>query len=140
MNIPYRIDKIETRQFAIFPDKLVTGQNIDVSTNFNFAVSSDTSHIRCIASIRYEQQENLILVLEIACHFGLSPDGIEQITSQGKIDVEFLRYIATIAVGTARGIIHAQTQGTPVNAIVLPPINLIPTITEDMPLVKQDKC
>lgn len=139
MNIPYRIEKIETNQFAIFPDELASGQDLDISTNFNFAITSDISHIRCISKIQYEQKGKLLLVLEIACHFGLAPEGIEQIKLDGKINVEFLRYMATIAIGTARGIIHARTQSTPMNAFVLPPINLIPSITEDMILSRNNE-
>ncbi|WP_024994103.1 hypothetical protein [Phocaeicola paurosaccharolyticus] len=134
MNIPYRIEKIETRQFAIFPDEFFTGEDIDISTSYNFAVSKDIAHIRCITNIQYEQKGKLILILEIACHFGIGPEGVSQIKQENNISVKFLRYMATIAIGTARGIIHSQTQSTPINAFVLPPINLIPAITEDMKL------
>lgn len=139
MNIPYRIDKIETRQFAIFPDELVSrqDQDIDISTSFNFATSKDLSYIRCIANIRYEQHGKLVLVLEIACHFAIATEGIEKMKLENKVSVDFLRYMATIVIGTARGIIHAQTQGTSINVFVLPPINLIPVITEDLKLSQE---
>lgn len=139
MNIPYRIDKIETRQFAIFPDELVSmqGQDINISTSFNFAPSKDFSHIRCIANIRYEQQGKLILVLELACHFAIATEGIAKIKLENKVSVDFLRYMATIVIGTARGVIHAQTQSTSINVFVLPPINLVPVITEDLKLSQE---
>ena len=136
MNIQYRIEKIETSQFAIFPEALTVDGEIKITSGFNFATSNDTSHIRCITTIRYEQNDKLILILELACHYALSPEGIEQIKIAGKVDVEFLRYMATIAVGTARGVIHSRTQSTQLNGFVLPPINLIPIIKEDMQLLK----
>ena len=40
--------------------------------------------------------------------------------------------MATIVVGTVRGIIHAKTEGTVLNAIVLPPINLTEIIKDDI--------
>ena len=57
-NIPYRIEKIETRQFAIFPEELISGKDhdLDISATFNFSISPDISHIRFTAHIRYEQQ------------------------------------------------------------------------------------
>lgn len=137
MNIPYRIEKIETKQFALFPESLSSGSEVNISTNFTFSVSSDISHIRCISTYKYEQKDALLLVLELATYFGIAPEGISQIKEAGKIDVEFLRYMATIAVGTARGVIHSQSQGTQLNALVLPPINLIPVITEDYSIGKE---
>ena len=47
---------------------------------------------------------------------------------------EFLRYLATISVGTARGIQHAKTQGTILNALVIPPINLMNMNIQDLVL------
>ena len=137
MNIPYRIEKIETKQFAIFPESLTSGAEVNISTSFTFSVSSDISHIRCVSNYKYEQEGTLLLVLELVTYFEIAPEGSSQITELGKIDVEFLRYMATIAVGTARGVIHSQSQGTQLNAIVLPPINLIPVITEDLILNKE---
>lgn len=131
MSIPYRIEKIETKQFAIFPESLKLGTEVSISTNFTFSVSSDISHIRCVSNYKYEQGGTLLLVLELATFFEIAPEGISRIREAGRIDVEFLRYMATIAVGTARGVIHSQTQGTQMSALVLPPINLVPVITED---------
>lgn len=132
--IPYRISKIETKQFAIFPDKLINGSTLDIQTNYNFEIRSDLSHIRCSSVINFFQKEQLLLVLEIACYFDIAPEGIEFIKEQNKVPVEFLRYMATIAVGTARGIIHAKTEGTVLSSIVLPPVNLVDVIKVDMDL------
>lgn len=132
MKIPYRIEKIETKQFAIFQEELSLDNDFNISTEFNFSISNDCSHIRCITLIKYEQNNNTILILELACHFLIAQEGIDQIIEHGKIEVNFLRYMATIVIGTARGVIHAQTQSTKLNVLVLPPINLIPIITDDM--------
>ncbi len=130
--IPYRISLIETKQFAIFPDKFINGENVNIDTNYNFDLKSDFSQIRCTSNIKFTQQENLILILEVACHFDIAQDGIDYIKNQNKVPVDFLRYMATIVVGTARGIIHAKTDTTVLNTIVLPPINLVDAIGEDL--------
>ena len=132
MKIPYRIERIETKQFATFQDKLNFDKDLGISTEFNFSLSDDCSQIRCISIIRYEQENDTILILELACYFVIAEEGVNQITEQGKIDVDFLRYMATITFGTARGVIHAQTQSSKLSMFVLPPINLIPIITDDM--------
>ena len=50
----------------------------------------------------------------------------------------FLRYLATIATGTMRGIIHTKTESTALNPIVLPPLNLVETIKDDFVFKTKD--
>lgn len=136
MNIPYRINQIRTAQFAIFPNKYVNGDDVSVNANFNFAVSSDLTTIRCISSFTYSQNDNLLLTTEIQCFFGISPEGIEELSKEERVPVEFLRYMATIVTGTTRGIIHAKTENTVLNSTVLPPINLVEAIKNDLVINK----
>lgn len=42
--------------------------------------------------------------------------------------------MATIVVGTARGIISAKTESTVLSSITLPPINLVTVIKNDLQL------
>ena len=131
MKIPYRIQAIKTAQFAIFPDKMNLGKNVDIGTQFQFGVSKELNNVRCISTIKYSQGDNLLMVLELHCFFDVAPDGVDQLKKEKKLPVDFLRYIATIVVGTARGVIHARTESTVLNQIVLPPINLVDIIKND---------
>ena len=137
MNIPYRIVKIENNQFALFPDKYVNGQEVKIDVSFNFAYSKDLDMIRCVAMIHYSQSSNNLVILENTTYFSIAPEGIHDIKKEGRIPVDFLRYMATISVGTARGIIHAKTEGTVLNSVVLPPINLVEIIKDDMVINNQ---
>ncbi len=134
MTIPYRIFKIETNQFATFPEPFDNGSPVNVQTNFHFAASVDVTNVRCKALFNYRQGDNLLLVLDISTYFAIGEEGIAEIRKQGKIPVDFLRYIATIVVGAARGIIHAKTEGSVLNAVILPPINLVDIIRDDLPV------
>lgn len=136
MTIPYKIDRIDTTQFAIFPDKYVNGENVSVEMDMNFSTSETISPIKNVTSIRYKQNDNLLLVLEISCSFTISEEGLENIRKSGKIPVEFLRYMGTFSVGIARGVIHARTEGTVLNPVILPPANVNDSIKEDLPIKK----
>lgn len=131
MTIPFRIRQIKTQQFAMFPDKL-EGKDVKIESEFNFGVNKDLSAIRCITKISYTQGDNLILMIEVHCFFEISKDASHTIAGQGKIEVGFLRYLATISTGTVRGIIHNKTEGTSLNPIILPPLNLVEVIKEDL--------
>lgn len=132
MTIPYKIARIETRQFAFFPDLLKNTEGAGVSSTFDFSMSADLSTSRCHSTFHYLQGDNTLLILEMNTYFLIAPEGIEEIKKNGSVPVDFLRYMGTIAVGTARGIVHAKTEGTVLNAIVLPPINLVEAIKEDL--------
>ena len=128
--IPYKIHQIKTLQFAIFPEKFINGEKVQTSASFGFAYNLSTGSIRCTATIEFMQNEVLLLTTEVQCFFSIAPEGIEQLLQQQEIPVGFLQYMGTITTGTVRGIIHAKTEGTVLNSIVLPPLNLTEAITE----------
>lgn len=138
--IPYKISNIVTKQFAIFPEKFVNGEIVNINTNYNFNLKVDFSQVRCSSVIQFIQKEQLILVLEVVCNFDIAAEGVNFIKNENKIPVDFLRYMATIVVGTARGIIHSKTEGSVLNSIVLPPINLVDTIQADFQINEKSKC
>jgi hypothetical protein len=132
MTIPYRIFHIETKQFAIFPELFENGANVDVNSSYGFALGLDMSTVKCGSRFNYVQGGKTLLILELHVSFQIAEEGISEIKKKGVIPVDFLRYMATIVVGTARGIIHTKTEGTVLNSVVLPPVNLVETITDDM--------
>lgn len=142
MTISYRFSKIETKQFAIFPDSFNTQKDIETTINLNFAVDLRRTNIRCLVTITASQNENekRILILELACFFDIAQEGWKeiQIEDHWKVPVEFLRYIASITIGTARGVIHAKTEGTALNSFILPPFNLTEGIQKDYIISSKD--
>lgn len=136
MTIPYTISKIKTPQFAIFPDKFVNGEKTAMKVSVTFGVPKDLHQIKCSLDIQFLQGDSLLLTTVIECYFRISPEGIENIRKAGNIEKGFLRYMGTIAVGTARGVIAAKTENTVLNGLVLPPINLVENIKEDMDIPK----
>lgn len=131
MMIPFRIRQIKTQQFAMFPDLLVNGKEVTVDSEFNFGVNTEVKNILCVTKLSYRQDENLLLTTEVHCIFDIREDGVNQLKEQGRVGVDFLRYLATIATGTVRGIVHTKTENTVLNSVVVPPINLVEAIKED---------
>ena len=130
--IPYRIQQINTLQFAIFPDKFINGEEMSTQAEFHFGYTPQLESIRCIAAIEYVQGDTLLLSCKVQCVFEISPEGIEELKKNMEIPAGFLQYMATIAVGTTRGIIHSKTEGTLLNAFVLPPLDLTQTIDHNL--------
>lgn len=131
MIIPFRIRQIKTHQFAMFPDLLVNGEEVKVESEFSFGVNNEINDIICNTKLSYTQDDKLLLTTEVHCYFEISEEGTSQLKQQGRIEVCFLRYLATIATGTVRGIIHTKTENTALNPVVLPPLNLVEAIKSD---------
>jgi hypothetical protein len=140
MTISYRFSKIEIKQFAIFPDLYDSQQNTETTINLNFAVNLKRTNIRCTALIIASQKEKHILILELAYIFDIAPEGWQEMQNGDtwKVPIEFLRYMGSITVGTARGIIHVKTEGTVLNSFILPPFNLADSIKEDYIIHQKD--
>lgn len=138
MKIPYRIERIETNQFAIFPDKVINGDGVSIETDMSFHLGDNLSALKNVTNIRYTQNDCLLMVLEISCYYTISDDGQDTIRKSGRIPVDFLRYMGSFSIGIARGVIHARTEGTVLSPIVLPPINLNDTIDKDI-IIKKGK-
>lgn len=120
----------------MFPELLINGEEVQIQSEFNFGVNNEVNDILCITRISYIQNEKLLLTTEVQCFFTISKEGSKNIISQARIEVDFLRYLATIATGTVRGIIHTKTENTVLNTIVLPPLNLVEAIKKDFFLEK----
>ncbi len=132
MEIPYRIINIVTNKFQDNPELLIKDAAVQVLSGYNFAMSVTEHHVRCISTFTYKQGDNALLNLELSCFFEIEEKAFEGLKDGDKrvIPVEFLRYMATISVGTARGVIHSKTEGTSLSSVVLPPINLVEAIKE----------
>lgn len=130
--IPFRISKIKVNQFASFEDKFIENEDFDCKTDVHFALNSDIKTIVCRLDLQYIQHDLTILKLDVESLFFIANQGTEEFKNLKKIPKEFLQYLATIAIGTSRGIIFAKTEGTKFSKTVLPPINLTTFITEDM--------
>lgn len=132
MTIPYRIDRIETSQFAIFPDKMVNGEKVSVEVNLDFSLGEKFSPLKNTVNVKYIQNDNLLMIIEVICDYAIPDEGIQAIRKEGKIPVDFLRYMGSFSVGIVRGIIHARTEGTILGPVILPPVNLDNAIDKDI--------
>lgn len=132
MTIPYKIARLETKQFAIFPEQFKNAEVVGVKSSYEFSFSTDMTSIRCRSFFHYLQGDHVLMILEMGAIFDIAPDGVSEIRTNGSVPVDFLRYMGTIVVGAARGIIHAKTEGTVLNSVVLPPINLVEIIKDDL--------
>ncbi len=129
--IPYKIFEIITNYFTIVSSDVTKESPINIKTSFEYAVSLADHKIRCKGDYEYIQKDTQLLKTSVTCSFDVESNAFNAMKKDGVLTIPtaFLQYMATINVGTTRGIIHSQTIGSPLNKIVLPPINLTKIIT-----------
>lgn len=127
MEIPFRIFKIENDPIELHADVYEKSKDVEFGFEVSFNGNLKDGIIGCRTRYEYKQGECVLSCLTVYCYFMISKSYLESQKNEGKviIDKEFLRYVSTISVGTARGILHAKTQGTVLNPMVIPPINLM---------------
>lgn len=126
--IPFRIFKIDNDPIELHAD-LADHDLSDVEFGFQVAFNGDLAAgiVGCRTNYLFRQKDQIVSSLTVYCYFTMDPDYLEKEIRDNALILpkEFLRYLATISVGTARGIQHAKTQGTILNSLVIPPINLM---------------
>ena len=144
--IPYRIVEIIVNGFNVQSDEnLDKNIEINVSTEFSYAVNIPAHRVRCISKYIYTQEEKEVLSCDLTCTFEVKEEAFNSFIKDDKLtlDVDWLVYMATIAVGAARGEIHARAEieKSDLSEIILPPINLVEIIKESVifPVVKPEE-
>jgi len=137
--IPFNLRKISVEQFAIIDNVFSEDAGkVNISTGLAFGLDKDTRMIAVFVKINFLQNEKLFLILETACHFQIENPSFESFinaeSDRYTIPNGFASHLAVISVGTARGILHAKTENSPLNRFMLPPINLTELIKEDVVL------
>ncbi len=132
--IGFRINDIETLQFAIFEEHLSDGE-LSYTAGFAFGVDVEAKIIRSIFKYELKREKNLILILETAIDFLIEEQGFQSFINSNKQMVlphSFAAHLATLVVGTARGILFEKTKSTPFAKLHLPTINVTTSVSEDL--------
>ncbi len=133
--IAYRIVQVAVEDFKMLPQQLNEREKLGINTSFSFQANFDIKCIRCLSSFVFTKGADKLIELKLSCVFSIEPSIFESLYNADKtqltVEAYFCRYMATIAVGAARGVIAAKTQGSSLEDVVLPPINLMETIKTD---------
>ena len=134
MTIPYRIYKIETNEFASFPENYSRDSKFKLRIGFQFEVAYPQPIIRCKSLFTGLDDMNMpIFKLIVSCYFAIEPKAYQGMITGNTITIpaDFLRYMAMISTGTARGILHTKLEKGEMSDYVLAPVNLQNIIKKD---------
>lgn len=139
--VEFLIAKVTTEQFATIEKAFAEQEEINLNTNLRFAIDRDQRMVVVFTLFKFEQKEIPFLIVEVSCQFIIAPESwITFVKDDNTIIIPkgFLTHLGMITVGTARGVLHTKTEGTKFNDFVLPTINVMDVVKEDVAFVESD--
>lgn len=133
--IAFALAKVTTEQFAVIENRFAEDGEFRLNVHFRFAADHQSKMIGVFANFTFECNSNPFIIVESGCHFNIKPDSWSELINTEKNELTvpkgMMQHLGVITVGTARGILHAKTEGTPFNQYLLPTVNVAEIITQD---------
>ena len=130
--IRFRMIKISIPQFAIICQKAEDSYQIETTTSMSH--TEDGSAVAVDMTFSFTSSGENAIILQIRCEFGIHPEDLTTLTAENKITIpkDALDSFVAQTVGTARGVLHCKTEGTPFNGIIIPPLDVSNILQSDM--------
>ena len=127
------MNRIRVDQFAILTDS-IPPEDLSLGFAISFGVAPSIHEVCTTVRFNISHAESPLLILELSCFFEIREEDWNKFKQDNKVIIPkgLLAHFGVHTIGTARGILHCKTEGTQLNAFILPPINVSERITEDI--------
>lgn len=133
--VRFSIAKVATEQFAVIEEAFTEDVPINLNTNFRFAIDRKSRLVAVFCQFKFEQKGMPFIKVGVSNHFLIADaswknflkDKVTAVIPKG-----FMIHLTMITVGTARGVLHTKTEGTRFNEFILPTINVMDMVKEDV--------
>lgn len=129
--IGFRLIKIVTEQFAVIEQE-INEKEITLHAAVDFGIDSKNKIVGSFCRFKFNTTDKTFIVIDVKCEFKVRKQEWEMFINENTINFPagFLRHLATITVGTTRGVLHAKTENTNFNKYFLPTINVNDFVNE----------
>ena len=129
----FRMTRIGIGQFAILSDN-IPAESVQYAINVGFGYSVDAKSIAVELTFRYENAGEKLMVLSLQCEFQIHEEDWAKAINDSTLVIhkDVLEYFVSQTIGTARGILHCKTEGTPFNHLILPPVDVANLVKDDL--------
>jgi hypothetical protein len=144
VNIPleFALKGMRTAQFAFFSDEFLSKEKVEYNISFDFKFDIQHRQTMVLLGLVYSQGKKMLCKLNTETSFEIRESSWNAFrkTEAGRIiPKSALAHFAHLALGSARGILHSKTENTALHAIILPLINVLEMIHEDVELIESVK-
>lgn len=124
MNINYRLISVNTEEFEAKELEKENG-TLDLNFDFQFGVNNDKRFVKTISKFKFLLDKEEMLTIAVSCEFEFEPTGWAFFVKEEQLVLPkgLLEMLAAFTMNTARGVLHAKTEGTKMNKLIIPMIN-----------------
>lgn len=138
INIGFGLEKVTTENFFITEEAYNPESSTQIKIDFRCATGSQGS-LSIYFGISFYQENIPFLKLETGCHFTITKSTwtafVLEENNKLKLPEDFVKHLLTLCIGTSRGVLHAKTERSNLNHILLPVININDLIEDDVILM-----
>ncbi|MCU4155227.1 hypothetical protein J1N10_04525 [Carboxylicivirga sp. A043] len=132
--IGFNLLAVKTENFALLDDNYTESEEVNFGSDLEFKMSVEHKQLGVFTTFKFAQNEKVFLKIQVSCHFAIQPEFWESCCASKEISFpkNLMAHLSMLTVGTARGVLHTKTEGTPFNKFLVPLINVTNLITEDV--------
>jgi len=134
--VPFRLVNIATTQFATIDTVSIQEDSIDIGVEYSFGINEENRILGCHSRFQFLSNKNTFIILHVSCEFEIESEAWLQFINKESKKITFpkllVTHLATITVGTARGVLHTKTENTKFNSYFLPTIDVTQSIKSDI--------
>lgn len=125
-DIQYRLAGFDLMQFTPAYEKINVEEPVEVNYGFDFAFNKSTNTVRATIHLSITQASESILAVQFATYVELEKESAKSLISENKITFkkEHQAQFASFGYGALRGVMYLKTINTPLENLILPPLEL----------------
>lgn len=138
--VNFALVRIITENIDLIPDSFEEGKPAKINTGLNFGIDTNRNFVKVLYKNTFQQNEKNFIEIEVACIFTINEESWQLFSNkeEGKFILPrgLAGHLAMLTASTARGILHNETEGTPLNRYFIPANNVNDMLPSDvvMPL------
>lgn len=133
--IKFQLIHIEDNQFSTFEEMLDVEKPIKQEIGFGYGVDVENRSVAVSMEFVLHKGEKPLLKQKITCFFEISPDDFDnQLRNEKEVVLPCWlgKHLAMLTVGTARGVLFANTKNTKFNKYLIGLINVNEMFNQDI--------
>lgn len=138
-SIKFGFARITTDEFAITGEQFNSSEGAVINAHMAFGWNKNEHIFAVQLKCTVLQQDRILAVVAVTCHYRFMPEdwAASYVEDSDKLIVPKMPalHFASLTVSTVRGVLHAKTEHHPINALIIPPINVNDFVKGDVELV-----